>query len=1469
LGAAAKRSGYPQQKLILIFQSFFMKKVLPIIGLCLIASIVSIAQSANWSAVLPALFPTNASGQIHGISRISQMKFHPSDPNKMYAVSARGGLFISTNGGSNWTVTPGTDFMASNRLASVCIDFTNDQVLYLGTGDHNYYYSGNGVMKSTNGGQTFTPAGLSGNLVIEMIMDPLDHNTIVAVTNTGIYKTTNGATTWTLKSASRPFDDLKHKYSNSRTLYAATADSAFLRSTDFGDTWTQITSGIVLPSGITNGNGCRIAVTPADSNVVYLGMTANSGLIYKSTNGGTSFTAMKTSASPYLTYYDNLSSSSGQGDYNFSIGVDRTNASIVYLVAHNVWKSTNSGTSWTQLTNWWAKVHTDMHQIFTSPYDNTKLYDVNDGGVWLSTDGGNNWVAKSDGIYGYEIYHGNCSPKRKDMFSIGTQDNGELYATSAGWFTNRGGDWGSPCYFDYRTNSSMVYYLDNNKRRLVNGSDATYGLPVASLSDITFHRSNADLAFAANTEVYRTTNLTASTPSWTQITSVAKSIKAVHSSFADPNRLYFITSDNYIYVSTNAQAASPTFTSYPLPGSSNNSATITTIRSNANVIYITANTQVYRSADNGATWTNIKYNLPSVNHIRILADEYFSGSELVVIASNNAVYYKTGSATTWTIYSDFLPSRTYINDMSIFNDSTSNTSLRVSTYGRGMWETPINNLRALTANFSADNTNPCPGQSVQFSDLSTGNVSSRSWSFPGGTPSSSTLQNPLVQYNTPGSYNVSLTVTNGAGNDTKTATNYITTTGGSLPLAEDFEGALDPPAGWKNVDNGTLGDQWMKTAAAGGYGASTNSMMFDNYSWNVPGQKDELIVKRLDLSGYTTAKLFFDVAYQVYNGYADSLNVLVSTDCGATYTSVYSKGGATLSTAGSGANNFVPSAAQWRTDTVNLTPYVGSTGVLIAFQNVNGYGNKLYLDNVNITAVAPFANAGPDQTICAGNSVTIGIAPVSGVTYSWSPATGLSNPNISNPFASPASTTSYILTATQTISGIVSKDTVIVNVSPLPAVTIGSYPNQCSNGPSITLTGSPSGGSFSGPGVTGNSFSPAAAGLGSKVIVYSYTNGSGCTNTAQTTITVITCCAGLPNKPGAITQYGGAVKVCPGETRSYSFNPVSGATSYTWTIPAGVTVQSGLNTNNLTVLFSASMASSVVLNVVANNACGSGPAQSKTVNRGTTPGLPSAIAGQNFGICGVNPQSYSVTSVAGMTYAWSINSIYGTIQSGQGTSSIQANFTPAFVSGTMYVSASNGCGTSGLRSLLVNAPPAKPQVINGLAIVCPAQSYSYSVAPITGAATYTWKAPAGSVISDGTNSATATLVTASASVTVTYGNTLGPVKVRANNSCGSSAYATLNIIFDCNARMSNAKEFITIIPNPATDNLVVRYYAAQAEGFVLSVRNSLGQEVISRQETAEKGTNGLRLEISRLAAGIYELSINGSTINYNTRFIKE
>jgi PKD repeat protein len=1107
-------------------------------------SSLALSQSASWTAYKPDFFPTNASGQIHGISRVSQLKFHPSNSQKMYAVSARGGLFISTNGGNNWTIAPGCDNMTlGTRFASICIDHTNDQILYLGGGDHNYYSSGSGVFKSTNGGSTFTSIGLGGKIIVELIMDPSNNQVLVAATNTGIYKTTDGGSTWTLKTGSIQFDDLKQKTgTGSRVLFATTRGAEIYRSLDFGDTWSQITSGVYIPTGYTSGGGTRVAVTPADSNVVYFYMNAKGGTLFKSTDGGSNFVNVKDTLSPYLTGYTNSSADPGQGDYNTGIGVDGVNPNIVYFVAHVVWKSLDGGVTWTQLTNWYQKVHTDMHQSINSPYNNNQLWNVNDGGVWLSTDGGNNWVQKSDGIYGYEIYHGGCSPTRRDMVSIGTQDNGELYATNSGWFTNRGGDWQSNCVFDYRANSSMVYYylpdwgtVQVPKRRLVTGSSATYGLPasVTDFSDITYHRSNSDLAFVGDTVVWRTTSLTATTPTWTSIFNTNVKIMGMHAHFADANRLYVVTNDGKIHISTNALSTTPTFTTVILPSATNSKGRITSIKSNLDVVYLTANSNVYRSSDNGLTWTSIKYNLPNYNHAEILGDEYFSSNELVFIATGGSVYYKTATATNWTSYSTGLPSRTSIVNMSIYNDSTANTLLRVFTYGRGVWETPISSLRSLAANFAADNTTPCSGASITFSNLSTGTYTSSAWSFPGGNPSSSTASNPVVTYATPGLYTVSLTVTGPTGSSTETKTNYINAAGLALPVSQNFESAVFPPTNWTNNDATSNAGSWALYTGVGGFGNSNYSMYFDNYSVDANGAYDEFRSINIDMSGVTGGALTFDLAYQPYSltSYIDSMQVLVSTNCGATFSSVYLKSGAALATVtGTNTSEFVPSATQWRTESINMNAFAGQN-VMVAFRNIGHYGNNIYIDNIQLLGNAPCnlsMTSIETQTSCAGGNNGTLLVNASGgngtITYTLSPGAASNTSG----FFDGLTAGTYTVTATDANGCTVSIQSTITSPSPLGASASYS-PVVCFGGTTV-LTVAASGGT---PPYSGTGNYNVSAGSYS----YTVTDANGCTAVISGIVTqpaqiIPTITA---SGPTSFCQ-GGQVTLSTGNYSSYLWN---------------------------------------------------------------------------------------------------------------------------------------------------------------------------------------------------------------------------------------------------------------------------------------------------------------------------------------------
>jgi hypothetical protein len=170
-------------------------------------------------------------------------------------------------------------------------------------------------------------------------------------------------------------------------------------------------------------------------------------------------------------------------------------------------------------------------------------------------------------------------------------------------------------------------------------------------------------------------------------------------------------------------------------------------------------------------------------------------------------------------------------------------------------------------------------------------------------------------------------------------------------------------------------------------------------------------------------------------------------------------------------------------------------------------------------------------------------------------------------------------------------NSITMTVNPLPVVSFsGLAASYLVTDPPATLTGSPAGGVFSGPGISGNTFTPSAAGVGGPyTIVYSYTDANGCRNSSsqQTTVTSSTCT--VPSLPGAIT---GPTSVCANQNLAYSITAVSGATSYTWTVPAGFTIKAGQGSKSIKVR-SGSTGGNIT--VKANNSCGSSGVRSLTV----------------------------------------------------------------------------------------------------------------------------------------------------------------------------------------------------------------------------------------------------------------------------------
>ncbi|MFW0740052.1 WD40/YVTN/BNR-like repeat-containing protein, partial [Flavobacterium sp. T12S277] len=330
---------------------------------------LTIAQSPNWKNIGPVAFPEKTIGQVHGIGRCSQIKFHATDPNKMYVATTSGGLYQSNDKGLNWNLL-GTDQVINTKSASIAVDPTNDQVIYWGTGDANYYADGIGVYKTTNGGASWTASnsGMGNRLVIDMLFLPTDNNTIIAATDNGIYKSTDGGANWSLKSAAGiKFQDICYKPgTNGRIVYAA-ASQSFYRSLDAGNSWTEITSDAF----VFGADGTRVSVCEADPNVVYVANVGAEtiGEIYKSTDGGSTFTSMRSTAEWLAAYETSGDDDKGQGGYNFDLEVNPANPDELYLCAHLIWRSTDSGATWVkQQSHWTRDIHTDQHHILFDPY---------------------------------------------------------------------------------------------------------------------------------------------------------------------------------------------------------------------------------------------------------------------------------------------------------------------------------------------------------------------------------------------------------------------------------------------------------------------------------------------------------------------------------------------------------------------------------------------------------------------------------------------------------------------------------------------------------------------------------------------------------------------------------------------------------------------------------------------------------------------------------------------------------------------------------------------------------------------------------------------------------------------------------------------------------------------------------------------------------------------------------------------
>ena len=232
------------------------------------------------------------------------------------------------------------------------------------------------------------------------------------------------------------------------TLYA-TENGVFYRSTNAGNTWTAINTGM----SATGRNRLAIAVTAANPNIVYVvaSKSSTNGLesFYKSSNKGLTFTARIGDTFNILGGNTNGSSSGGQGWYDLAIAANDQDSNMVAVGGVIQFRTDNGGTSWTAISHWFGGgapfVHADVHYLARNPLNN-ELYSGNDGGVYTTANNGTSWTIRNKGLAISQFYNFGVSQLSKTKFITGAQDNGTSWGSdSASWQTASFGGDGMQC----------------------------------------------------------------------------------------------------------------------------------------------------------------------------------------------------------------------------------------------------------------------------------------------------------------------------------------------------------------------------------------------------------------------------------------------------------------------------------------------------------------------------------------------------------------------------------------------------------------------------------------------------------------------------------------------------------------------------------------------------------------------------------------------------------------------------------------------------------------------------------------------------------------------------------------------------------------------------------------------------------------------------------------------------------------
>lgn len=943
--------------------------------------------------------------QSPGSAHVYTVEQSPANPNLIYAGTATAGLWKSTDKGLNWSLV--TRDLNVNSVYAIALDPADEDIVYFGESNGKLWKSiDGGLTWAMTGDASFQSMNMRTR-----DLKFIGINTLLAATSSGLFRSTDGGANWSNVHAGEHME-IEIKPNDPTVLYSVKltgTKTEFYKSEDTGLTWVLKPNGWPSPATNDEQKRCEIAVSAADPNIVYVLASGDVGPdgglygIYKSVDAGESFTfeccgsgaggAPTTSNPNILGWSEDGTGAGGQYYYDLAMGASPTDANRVFGAGINVWRSENGGADWTLNGHWvtWVQggslkhrySHADVHDIkFFDNGSSIDMWVASDGGLYYSSTQGDSLEPRMHGIHGTDFWGFGAGFKDGYVMVGGTYHNGTLIRykdiykgglsnpNEGGWLAERGGDnyrgfvnygdnkigyddGGSFEFSEIREQRKTNRSFQSDKKcntSYVAGEYGTYGFESTCFN--TFYSP-------VGTELYKTTN---GGVSFELVHDFAgDKVIQVKVAWNDPSTIYVthkIGSGNYQVRKSNDGGQTWAICTPPNSVTNNNSNRAKYIEvddQDPNKLWCIlmgshVGYKVFQSEDGGSTWTNITGSALQNENIRSISHHYGTDDGLY-IGTTKRMYYRNASMNDWSLFSNELPASVNCQFLQPYYGEG---KIRMASQ-RGVYECDFYEDGEPVAMFAADRVSlnlasNCVMDTVQFVDHSTVRHASASWQwfFEGGTPATSTQENPKVVYTIPGTYDVKLIVTDAFGTDTVERLDFmeVTENYGYQTIAEDFNGAEFPPADWKLVDS--EGSSWEQDWPLDD--PANKVAGYPNYWVDATGQQHLLVMPAMDFTNLINMDMTWDYTYNDNNGYTDSLAVVYRTGSNPNWQTIWIRGGSNLEVNGTqtwywdAAN---PSIA-WGPGYLNLDFLAGESCVELAFDNRGYYGNHIWIDNVNL-----------------------------------------------------------------------------------------------------------------------------------------------------------------------------------------------------------------------------------------------------------------------------------------------------------------------------------------------------------------------------------------------------------------------------------------------------------------------------------------------------------------------------------------